>query len=74
MTAMPLHSKTATPAEIEFMDRDREYVGVLCRTKGIPMRADVVVDSDGFHVFDVNLAGQDEFAILDRLIAACDRA
>mgnify|MGYP001570468907 CR=1 FL=1 len=47
---------------------------ISCRTKGIPMKEGTRVDAEGFHCFNLDEKQHDPFAVLDRLIAACDKA
>ena len=47
---------------------------ISCRTKGIPMKEGTRVDAEGFHCFNLDEKQHDPFAVLDRLMAACDKA
>lgn len=47
---------------------------ISCRTKGIPMKEGTRVDADGFHAFNLDDKQHDPFAVLARLMDACDKA
>lgn len=43
---------------------------IECRTKGVPMREGTRLDAEGYHVFALDDAKHDSFAVLDRLMTA----
>lgn len=47
---------------------------ISCRTKCIPMKEGTRVDSEGYHCFNLDEKQHDPFAVLDRLMQACDKA
>lgn len=47
---------------------------ISCRTKGIPMKEGTRVDAEGFHCFNLDEKQHDPFAVLNRLMQACDKA
>jgi len=63
-------ANSSTVADVAALKSD----GIACRTKGIPMRADVTVDAEGFHCFEVDPDQQCPFNVLDRMIAAVNKA
>lgn len=66
------HDDPETQADIEAREQaEREHHMIRCKTKGIPMRADVPVDDEGYHRFNLDDREHDPFAVFDRLAAAC---